>query len=59
MRRRPRIVPPPYPGPVVHGGVLVGVSDEDLAGIPLPPPVELIAPAEPAAEPPPPSPPGD
>jgi hypothetical protein len=48
MRRRrgPRIVPPPYPGPVVYGGILVGISEEDKAGVPLPPVVYPVMPPD-------------
>jgi hypothetical protein len=37
MKRRPRIIPPPYPGRVVHGGIIELISEEEKAGRPLPP----------------------
>jgi hypothetical protein len=38
-RRRPRIVPPPYPGPVVWGGVLESSSEQEKEGRPPAPPI--------------------
>lgn len=41
-RRRKYNLPPPPMGPVEVGPVIECVSDRELAGEPLPPPIELI-----------------
>lgn len=37
---------PPFPGQVVHGGILYGISEEELAGRPPVPPVEFVMPPD-------------
>ena len=55
-RRRPKISRPPYPGEYAWGGIHEAISEEEKAGRPRAPLVELLSPRPPDdrdAEPPP------
>ncbi len=57
---RPRTVAPPFPGRVVYGEILEAISEEEKAGRPRAPLVELLYPRAPddrEPEPPPAKPP--
>jgi hypothetical protein len=43
-RPRPKVSRPPYPGPYVKGPITELVCEEDKAGRPLAPVVELLSP---------------
>ena len=46
-RPRPHTVAPPFPGRVVYGEILEAISEEEKAGRPRAPLVELLSPRAP------------
>ena len=44
MKSRPKINRPPYPGEYAWGGIHEAISEEEKAGRPLAPVVELLSP---------------
>ena len=47
MKRRPKISRPPYPGEYAWGGIHEAISEEEKAGRPRAPLVELLSPRAP------------